>query len=67
MHLEAFEKLTQQLEETRTRVAMNEGLLKELAATCDSMHDLFDRKIKGVFYQLENPEFKQKLNAYEPA
>ena len=50
-------------------MAQNELLLKELATTCDFMHDSFDRKIGGVFYQLENPEFKQRyiLNAIQPA
>ena len=41
------------------RVKQNELNLLELATTVDDMHDSFDRKIRGVFYQLENPEFKQ--------
>ena len=33
------------------------------------MKDSYDRKIRGVIYQLENPEFKQMsiLNAIQPA
>ena len=50
-----IEALNKKYDTQRERVAMNEGLLKELAATCADMHDSFDRKVRGVIYQLENP------------
>ena len=49
------------------RVKQNELNLHELATTCDDMHDSFDRKIRGVFYQLENPEFKKISIVNKPA
>ena len=61
--------LKKKFETQRKRGVQNELNLQELATTVDLMHDSFDRKIRGVFYQLENPEFKQMsiLNAIQPA
>ena len=44
----------------KERAAQDESDLKEVAKELDLMKDSYDRKIRGVFYQLENPEFKQK-------
>ena len=51
--------LKKNFETQRKRGAQNELNLQELAKTADLMHDSFDRKIRGVLYQLENPQFKQ--------
>ena len=59
--------LKKKFETQRKRAAQDELDLQELAKTVDLMHDSFDRKIRGVFYQLENPEFKQKPTMNKPA
>ena len=43
-------------------MAQNEKDLRELAMTIHLERDSVDRKLGGVFYQLENPEFKQNFN-----
>ena len=57
-----FDELDKKLETQRKRAAQDEKNLQELAMTVDNNHDSFDRKLGGVFYQLENPEFKQSIN-----
>ena len=52
----------EKLETQRKRAKQDEKDLKELAMTAQHMHDSFDRKIGGVFYQLANPEYKQNFN-----
>ena len=42
-------------------MAQNEKDLQELAMTVHHNHETFDRKIGGVFYQFENPEYKQNF------
>ena len=59
--------LKKKFETQRKRAAQDELNLQELAKTVDLMHDSFDQKIRGVFYQLENPEFKQKSTVNKPA
>ena len=60
-----LEKLQQQQIDTdalKVRVAMNESALKELAIACDDVGERSDRQIRGVLYQVENPEFKRNIN-----
>ena len=62
-----FDELDKKLETQRKRMAQNELNLQELATEVDVMKDSVDQKIRGVFYQLENPEFKQNINKMNPA
>ena len=67
-----LEKLQQQQIDTdalKLRVAMNESAQKELAIACDDVGERSDRQIRGVLYQVENPEFKRNINKmlYFPA
>ena len=62
-----IEALNKKFDTQRERVALNEHLMNEIAKTCDDMHYSFDRKVRGVFYQLENPEFKNMSIVNKPA
>ena len=64
---DALDVLNKKFETQRKRAVQDELDLKELAKTVDLMHDSFDQKIRGVFYQLENPQFKQKAIVNKPA
>ena len=59
--------LNKKFETQRKRAAQDELNLQELAKTVDLMHDSFDQKIRGAFYQLENPEFNLRHIVNKPA
>ena len=61
--------LNKNFETQRKRAAQDESNLQEVAKEVDLMKDSVDRKIRGVFYQFDNPMFKHIsiLNAIQPA